>query len=253
MARTSDRARRCVWGKSLLPAAEHGVSSRPRARRGRLPPADHGRRSQLRATESDWDWRRPPPPPAPSCRTADQQGSEKYQLDNQVGNNKGVGIIFKLGSGPGTGALMPRQGPKPACSAFLLLLGFRPLYFENGLSAKNSILENMKKWTAGVPGTHWPHRFWQNPRAKYTPRLTGGLFFAPPPLSFFHDISEVANGSSLNFQYPPKHQFGTSWHKENSLSPIHRLQMTSEWRHIFPVKGRNKSLRETLSRKELKR
>ena len=59
----------------------------------------------------------------------------------------------------------------------------------------------------------------QTPQTRHLTRgwQGGGLFFAPPLPSHFSAISpKVTNGSSLNFQYPPSHQFDTSWQKENS-------------------------------------
>ena len=48
----------------------------------------------------------------------------------------------------------------------------------------------------------------------------GGYFLSPSGFSAV--TPEVKYGSSPNFQYPPCHQFHTSWQKENSLALLRR-------------------------------
>ena len=105
--------------------------------------------------------------------------------------------------------------------------------------------------------TNSVHLVWKTEDASisfFIPRLTGGeAIFCPHTSRFFVIFPEVTYGSSPNYHYPPNHQFDTTWQKENLLGLIRRTYMTSEWRHVFSVLGRNKGLRETLSRKQFKR
>ena len=91
-------------------------------------------------------------------------------------------------------------------------------------------------------GPFWPLIF--------NPWLTKGAIFCP--LSFFRNISQSYKRIITKFSIPSKPLI---WHilTKGKLDTSDTSTMTSDWRHVFPLLGRNKGLQETLPRKRLKR
>ena len=86
---------------------------------------------------------------------------------------------------------------------------------------------------------------WNFALAPLTRALVGGGAIFSPPSSFFAISRILMRRSSRNFQYPLVHQFYAWCQKENIVSMIGWLLMTSEWRHVLSIQTKNKGLRET--------
>ena len=75
---------------------------------------------------------------------------------------------------------------------------------------------------------------WHNIKKLTRAWLGGGGGYLEPPL-IFQIVAKLINGSSRNFQFLQIHQLYTLCPKRTFATVKVRPEMTSEWRHIWPI------------------